>query len=134
MHASLGGLTLSTVNQAIKGRFLQPCSSISVKSLNKLLEPDCTMQGHMDHVRKTNCQQQQHKEVSVWDLALETHFSNESNDFFHKVIDAIDTICTEQTEKFACISKRGNNYSLVTCACNVNAMLVRRLKIEKVKN
>ena len=69
------------------------------------------MLGHVDHVRK-NKMSTKIKEISEWDLALETHVPNKSHDLFHKVIDIRDTIYTDQTGKFACKSKRGNNYFL----------------------
>ena len=85
------------------------------------------MLGHVDHIRK-NKLPTKIKEVSEWDLALETNISNMPHDLFHKVIDIRDTICTDQTGKFACTSKRGNNYLFVTYSYDVNAIIVRPLK------
>ena len=90
------------------------------------------MLGHVDHIRK-NKLPTKIKEVSEWDLALETNISNMSHDLFHKVIDIRDTICTDQTGKFACTSKRGNNYFFVTCACDANTILAHPLKTRKGK-
>ena len=73
------------------------------------------------------------KEVSEWDLTLENHVSNKSRDFFYKVIEIRDTIYTHQIGKFACTSKRGNNYLFVTCAYDVNVILARPLKSRKGK-
>ena len=56
LHASIGGLPLSTVKQAIKAGYLQSWPGLTVKSLNKLQEPDHTTLGHMDHVKKINYQ------------------------------------------------------------------------------
>ena len=68
---------------------------------------------------KTNYRQKT-KEVSEWNLTLETHVSNKSHDFFHKVIDIGDAINTDQIGKFACTSKRGNNYVFVTFTYDLN--------------
>ena len=65
---------------------------------------------------------------------METHLPNKSHNFFHEIVDIGDTIYTDQTGKFTCTSKRGNNYLFVTYACDVNDILVRPLNPEKVKN
>ena len=90
------------------------------------------MLGHVDHIRK-NKLPTKIKEVSEWYLTLETHTPNDIYGFSHKVIDIRDTICTDQTGKFACTSKRGNNYLFVTCAYDVNVILARPLKSRKGK-
>ena len=42
-------------------------------------------------------------------------------------------MCTDQTGKFTCTSKRGNNYLFITYAYDANAILVRALKSRKGK-
>ena len=66
------------------------------------------MLGHVDHVRKNKLSTKV-REISEWDITLETHFPNKSHDFFNKIVDVRDTIYTDQTGKFTCTSKRGHN-------------------------
>ena len=86
----------------------------------------------MDHVRKNKLSTKV-KEISEWDLTLETHLPTKSLDFFHKIVDIRDTMCTDQTGKFTCTSKRGNNYLFVTFTYDANTILVRPLKSIKGK-
>ena len=132
LHASIGGLPLSTVKQAIKAGYLQSWPGLTEKSICKLQEPDHTILGHMDHVRKNKLSTKV-KEISEWDLTLETHLPTKSHYFLHKIVDIRDTIYTDQTGKFTCTSKRGNNYLFITYAYDANAILVRPLKSIKGK-
>ena len=54
--------------------------------------------------------------------------SNKTNDFYHKIINFDDTISTDQTGKFSCMSSKKINYILVTCSYDTNAILVLPLK------
>jgi len=132
LHAALGGLPFSTIKQAIRAGYLHTWPGLTEKSINKLQEPDHTILGHMDHVRKNRLSTKV-KEISEWDLTLETHLPNKSHNFLHKIIDIRDTIYTDQTGKFTCTSKRGNNYIFITYAYDANAILVRPLKSRKGK-
>ena len=67
LHASLGGPPINTVKQAIKAGYLQSWQGLSVNALNKLQEPDYTILGHMDHVRKNKLSTKEkvkHKDIS----------------------------------------------------------------------
>ena len=75
LHASIGRLPLSTVKQEINTGCLQSWPDLTVKLLNKLPEPEYTMLSHMDHIRK-NKLSTKIKEVSEWDLTLETYIPN----------------------------------------------------------
>jgi len=85
LHASIGGLPLSTVKQAIKAGCLKSWPGLTEKFICKLQEPDHTMLGHMDHVRKNKLSTKV-KEISEWDLTLETHLPTKSHDFFIKLL------------------------------------------------
>ena len=50
LYASISGLLLSMVKQAIKAGYLQSRPSLTEKSINKLQESNYTILGHMDHV------------------------------------------------------------------------------------
>ena len=133
LHASIGGLLLSTVKQAINAGYLQSRPVLTVQSLNKLQELDHTILGYMNHVRKNKISTKV-REISEWDLILETLLPNKSRDFFHKSVGIRDAIYADQTSKFTCAYKRGHNCLFVTCPHDVNAILVRTLKREKLKN
>ena len=102
---------------------MQSWLGLIIKSINKLLESNYTILGHIDHIYKNKLSTKE-KEVSNWDLTLETHIPNKSYDFFHKIIDIRDISHTDQIGKFTCTLKRGNNHLFITYIYNVNAILV----------
>ena len=103
-----------------------------IKSINKLLESNYTILGHIDHIYKNKLSTKE-KEVSEWDPTLEKYILNKLHNILYKIINIIDTIFMDQIEKFACTLKRGNNHLFITYIYNVNAILVQFLKNRKDK-
>ena len=104
LHAAIRGPPLNTLKQAIRAGYLHSWPGLTEKSVNKLQEPDYTILGHIDHVRKNKLSTKV-KEISEWDLTLETHLPSKSHDFLHKIIDIRNTIYIDQTGRFMCTSK-----------------------------
>lgn len=126
-HASLEGPPLRTVKRAIKAGYLSSWPDLSINAINNVHGPDYTILGHIDRVRKNKLSaksKDNRRNISEWDLTLETHVENKTHDFSIKVIDIRDTIYADQTGKFACSSKRGNNHIFVAYAYDLNAILV----------
>ena len=70
---------------------------MTLQAINKFKEPDATPLGHLDHVRK-NIQSTKTKDKFVedeFDAVINAHLEVKTNDFFHKIIDLKDTMCTE---------------------------------------
>ena len=59
---------------------------------------------------------------------LETHLPKKLRNFFYKISNIRDTIYIDQTGKFTCISKRGNNYLSITYTYDTKTILVIPLK------
>ena len=123
-HSSLGATPLRTLKQAVCAGYLKSWAGLTPQSIKKLTEPDYTYFGHLDHVRK-NIQSTQDDE---WKHTLESPIVNKSNTFYHKIINFNDTISTDQTGKFSCMSSKQMNYILVTYSYDTNAILARPLK------
>ena len=99
-HSALGALPLRNLKQAVNAGYLKSWAGLTSQSIKKLTEPDFTYFGHLDHVRK-NVQSTQHDE---WKHTLDSPISNKTNNFCHKVINFDDTISTDQTGRFSCMS------------------------------
>jgi len=66
-----------------------------------------------------------------WNETLANHITNKTNDFVYDIIDFNDTIYTNQTGKFRYRSKQGYNYNFLTYYYDLNAIIVRLLKLKK---
>ena len=123
-HASLGGTPLKILKQAINAGYLKSWAGLTLLSIRKLTEPDLTHLGHLVHSRK-NIQSTKEDELK---LILNEPITDKTNDFYHKLIDFIDSIRADQTGHFSRRSLVGNHYVLVTYSRDISAILVRPLK------
>ena len=76
------------IKKAIREGYLTSWPGLSINTINKLLEPDYAILGHVDYVRKNKLStksKENKKHISEWDLKLETHAENKTHDFFMKL-------------------------------------------------
>ena len=131
LHGAIGSPPLSTLKRAINAGFLLSWPDFNTKALSKLETPDHTSLGHMDQKRKNIQSTRLQQDHLDWQATLSSHTPNKTQDFFHIVINLQDAICTDQTGKFKCKSKRGCNCIFLAHSYDANGILVRAIKSRK---